>query len=209
MAMHIDLILKPWTRDNADGKLFLWMDNCGPHKTDCLHSVFNEANVEVGLLPPNMTSELQVLDLVVNGPIKAHIRKLRAQRICKYFDKYRGIFRDQRKLKATQLPKWEPPKPSLEECIQDMLNLLLTDFATHKFKESICSSFTSTGTSYSPGPTFADYFPHNSNGTIIIDESKLDYTKLELDEDDIVDIIVSDGNDEEFEDDDEEYDEED
>jgi hypothetical protein len=148
MAMHIDLILKPWTRDDADGKLFLWMDNCGPHKTDCLHSVFNEANVEVGLLPPNMTSELQVLDLVVNGPIKAHIRKLRAQRICKYFDKYRGIFRDQRKLRVTQLPKWDPPK-------------------------------------------------------------SLDYTKLELDEDDIVDIIVSDGNDEEFEDDDEEYDEED
>jgi len=53
---------------------------------------------------------------------------------------------------------------------------------------------------------FVDYFPHNSNGTIIIDESKVDYTKLELVADDIVDIIVSDGNDDEFEDD-EEYDE--
>jgi len=119
--------------------MLLLMDNCGPHKTDCLHSVFNEANVEVGLLPPNMTSELQVLDLVVNGPIKAHIRKLRAQRICNYFDKYRGIFRDQRKLRVTQLPKWDPPKPSLEECIQDMFKLLL-------FSESIFPSETNNST---------------------------------------------------------------
>jgi len=208
MAMHIDLILRPWTKDNANGKLFLWMDNCGSHKTDCLDSIFREAKVEVGFLPPNMTSELQVLDLVVNGPIKAHIRKLRATRICKYFDSYREIFRDQRKLKVSKLPKWEPPKPSLEECIKDMLNLIHTDFATHKFKESIRTSFISTGTSYSPDRTFNDYFPQSSNGTIIIDETKIDCTNLEIDEDDIVDIIISDGSDEEFEDEDEEEDEE-
>ena len=47
------------------------MDNCGVHKGDCLDAIYEEANVEVGYLPENMTYILQVLDLVVNGPIKA------------------------------------------------------------------------------------------------------------------------------------------
>ena len=35
------------------------------HKGDCLDAIYEEANVEVGYLPPNMTYILQVLDLVV------------------------------------------------------------------------------------------------------------------------------------------------
>jgi hypothetical protein len=66
MAMLIDLILEPHSR--KVGKLFLWMDNCGPHKTPCLNQLYAEANTNVGLFPPNMTASLQVLDLVVNGP---------------------------------------------------------------------------------------------------------------------------------------------
>ena len=62
-------------------RLFLFLslsqksDNCSVHKGSCLclDAIYLEANIQVKYLPPNMTYILQVLDLVVNGPIKAHI----------------------------------------------------------------------------------------------------------------------------------------
>lgn len=56
------------------GKMLLWCDNCGSHRTSSVRDAINETGIDVAFLPPNMTSELQVLDLVVNGPIKAHIK---------------------------------------------------------------------------------------------------------------------------------------
>ena len=64
------------------------MDNVGCHKMDVLKEIFAEACVDVGFLPPNMTQFLQVLDLVVNGPLKAHLRHLRAQNLLTYFKSY-------------------------------------------------------------------------------------------------------------------------
>ena len=50
------------------------------------------------MLPPNMASELQVLDLAVNGPIKAYIRNLRAEKEAEDVPE---------KLKTSELmPKW-------------------------------------------------------------------------------------------------------
>ena len=57
------------------------MDNVGCHKMDVLKEIFAEACVDVGFLPPNMTQFLQVLDLVVNGPLKAHIRRLLVKQV--------------------------------------------------------------------------------------------------------------------------------
>ena len=37
--------------------------------------------MQIACLPPNMTGILQVLDLVVNGPLKAHTRNSRGARI--------------------------------------------------------------------------------------------------------------------------------
>lgn len=91
MAMLIDLILKPEAQKRG-GKLFLWMDNCGLHKSPTLQRIYEEANVTVGFLPPNMTYILQVLDLVVNGPLKAHMRELRALRILEYFREYKVLY---------------------------------------------------------------------------------------------------------------------
>ena len=60
-----------------------------------------------------MTSELQVLDLVVNGPIKAHIRNLRAEKEAE----------DESELMS-------PPKTNLRECIVDAIRLFSTVFTT-------------------------------------------------------------------------------
>ena len=86
MLMWFDLIILPIK--NEKKKLFLWVDNCGSHKTDLVRKYVTENEIDVAYLPPNMTSELQVLDLVVNGPLKTHIRQLRAKRIVSYLQQY-------------------------------------------------------------------------------------------------------------------------
>jgi DDE superfamily endonuclease len=83
MAMYIDLILKPEGRKKE--KIFVWMDNFSAHKSMELSRFYREANVEIGLLPPNMTHILQVMDLVVNGPIKNYVRKRHNDSIVEYF----------------------------------------------------------------------------------------------------------------------------
>ena len=101
------------------------MDNFKGHKTETLKEVFVQNNMVVQFLPPNMTYLLQVLDLVVNGPIKNHVRNLRANRIFEYMQVFRTLFNSelQKPFADRKLPTWKPPKPSLEECIQDVLAL--------------------------------------------------------------------------------------
>ena len=67
------------------GKMILWCDNCGSHKTTYVMDIIREIGVDVVFLPKNMTGELQVLDMVVSGPLKAHIRTNRANRLYKSF----------------------------------------------------------------------------------------------------------------------------
>ena len=61
------------------GKILIWCDNCGSHKTSSVIEVISEFGAVVCFLPKNMTGELQVLDLVVNSPLKSHIRTIRAE----------------------------------------------------------------------------------------------------------------------------------
>ena len=144
MAMLIDLILKPQAI-LREGKLLVWMDNCSAHHVEALSSIFKEANVEVSFLPPNTTYLLQVLDLVVNGPLKAHIRRARSAAILKYFQEYRVLF-EERRIAKQQMPHWKPPKPSFIESLKIVSDLILRgNFNTPKFKESAKKSFIATG----------------------------------------------------------------
>jgi hypothetical protein len=83
-----------------------------------------------------------------NGPIKAHIRNLRAARIGEYMDVHTSQC-EAAKSKSEELPDWDMPKPSLEECIRDLIKLFARQFASSKFKEGIQKSFLNSGTMYS------------------------------------------------------------
>jgi hypothetical protein len=152
MAMLIDLILKPQAV-LREGKLLVWMDNCSAHHVEVLDTIFKEANIEVSFLPPNTTYLLQVLDLVVNGPLKAHIRRARSEAILRYFQEYRLAF-EQRRLAKQQMPQWKPPKPTFIESLKLVSDLILIgNFNTPKFKESVKASFIATGCFWCPGST--------------------------------------------------------
>ena len=86
--MWCDLQFGPCAQEKG-GSLMVWVwDNCRPHKAhkvDSVRAVFDEWGVHVRELPPKMTDVLQVMDLVVNGPLKAAIRRHRTRMLLSYF----------------------------------------------------------------------------------------------------------------------------
>ena len=113
MAMMIGLIFKHVATVNG-GKLVMWCDNCSIHNVEKLKPIWEAANVVPAFLPPNLTHLLQVMDLVVNGPIKAHIRSLRSDRLMNYFNRYNITFTAElnKPKEQSKIPKWDPPKPT-------------------------------------------------------------------------------------------------
>ncbi len=177
MAMWIDLVMAPIKQ--MRGKMLIWADNCGPHKTDAVKAVFSSWGIHTAFLPPNMTGMLQVLDLVVNGPIKAYIRNIRARRIVEAFALFRSAYA-QEMLKAPgerQRLKFKPPKPSYQQAMTDLFTLFATSFSQESFKEGIIRSFIDTGTQPPPSsppllvgsvprPAFKEYKAEDCSGTI-------------------------------------------
>ena len=93
VVMWLETVVQPLKEKN--GKLMIWFDNCGCHKTAAVDKVISELGVQIACLPPNMTGVLQVLDLVVNGPLKAHTRNLRGARIVESFQKFKAAYEEE------------------------------------------------------------------------------------------------------------------
>lgn len=145
MIMWLELIIKPLKEKL--GKLLIWFDNCGCHKTDVVDDVINSLQVHVACLPPNMTGVLQVLDLVVNGPLKAHSRKLRGSRIVACFQEYSRLY-ELESLKNSEdrtIIEFNPHKPCMFQGIRDLFELFANGFKEVKFQSGIVRAFISTG----------------------------------------------------------------
>ena len=146
MVMWYELVMQPMRMKL--GKMLLWCDNCGSHKTSSVRDIILETDIDVAFLPPNMTSELQVLDLVVNGPIKSHIKNKRAERLYESFQIYKAGREADMSLPSDQRknPDFVPPKPLMTEGMQDLILLFDNQFKQEKFRNCINASFVSTGT---------------------------------------------------------------
>ena len=165
--MWIDLILIPEATKRG-GNTILWMDNCGCHVTDQILQRMKDAGIFVARYPPNMTAILQVLDLVVNGPLKRHIRKWTANVIVEAFLEYRERFR----ARDPKLGKFRPTKPKANEAVDKLFELIATgEFSTQKFKDSIARSFVASGMTPIPGQglNFVQYKESKRTGTIKCD----------------------------------------
>ena len=145
MVMWLETIVQPLKEKL--GKLLIWFDNCGCHKTSTVDNVIRSLQIHVACLPPFMTGVLQVLDLVVNGPLKAHSRKLRGSRIVTAFQEFAKLYETE----STKNPEhrkslvFEAPKPDMLQGINDLFDLFAKGFKEEKFKAGITRSFISTG----------------------------------------------------------------
>jgi hypothetical protein len=145
MVMWLELIIEPIKKKL--GKMLLWMDNCGSHKTSAVQKVIDAIGLHMAYYPPNMTAILQVLDLVVNGPLKGHIKNIRATRIFDEFHLYKEVLRLE-ELKAPSDRRkidFKVPEPKMLQSIQDLINLYANSFKEEDFMQGIVKSFQKTG----------------------------------------------------------------
>ena len=87
MVMMIDLMWKPI--NDTDRGMLAWMDNCGSHKTAAIEALLALLKIYFAWFTKNMTAILQMLDLIVNGPIKQNIRTKRAKTIYNAFREFK------------------------------------------------------------------------------------------------------------------------
>ena len=178
--MWLETIIKPLK--NRLGKLMIWFDNCGCHKTTLVDDVISELGVQIACLPPNMTGILQVLDLVVNGPLKAHTRNLRGARIVECFQSFIKLYAEEmaKDVSNRVLSVFESPKPDMMQSINDLFDQMAGGFKLPKFVDGVKRSFVSTGCvplddSDPLDPKFKEYSKQKICGTMKITPSGTSY----------------------------------
>jgi hypothetical protein len=157
-----------------------------------------------------MTYILQVLDLAVNGPLKAHIRGLRAERVFSYFQVYKHDYLRELNKAVNQRvkPTWCPPKPSMKECIIDIISLINNDFAKESFKEGLKRCFIDTGTAPDINGIFKIYKQSSSQGTMkIAPAGTFDSFETGLISEEEIANIIANGEDEDYSDEEDQNDE--
>ncbi|MBJ7298695.1 MAG: hypothetical protein JHC73_20910, partial [Dolichospermum sp.] len=150
LCMWLQLIVKPLI--DRDGDILLWWNNCTVHETFAVQNAIKAMKgLHTAPLPKNCTDILQVLDLVVNGPIKHHYRTTRAERLYDYFKEFKSKVAtnwstmsrdDQNNI------QFKPPVQTLPKALEDLINLFAKwnddDHPEHKLK-GVQSSFIATG----------------------------------------------------------------
>lgn len=170
MVMWVELQLGPWCAASGRPKLLV-MDSCGPHGVAVVRDTFNAQGIKVEHLPPNLTGELQVMDLVVNGPLKAAIRRERCLALHTNFLAWKADW----KTELTKPPSdrvmklFNPPTVTLADGLRTLFATCAKDFRTDAFKNGLQRAFVNVGlahdTSMTP-PFFHKYQAHGRKGTI-------------------------------------------
>jgi hypothetical protein len=218
MAMFVELVMKPIA--DRDGKCLYWSDNCSCHGEEQVEQTFADCNIETASYPANTTPYLQVLDVAVNGPLKARLRSRRAGRTLRAMQEYRHIVEQyyaqaphQRLLH--ELPPFKPGIPDVKEGIEDLLDIIDVDFNTQLFKQGVERTFRKTGTlpTEEGGYEFHQYNAHNFQeggilnkitpvGTIVPSTTEEDAGENDDDTDDDSSYDGSSEYEEDYEDDD-------
>jgi hypothetical protein len=177
MLMYVELILDPiaritrpaeqsGTRNKFNrGGHFLWMDNFSVHNNKDVLQALTNKGVVVGFYPPNMTGDLQILDLVVNRLLKQLMRRLREGEIVEHFRKFKSTLLEMKDKWSKQKllsEKFRPPKPLLHDRILAMMNYVqqLSNGDGVKeifFRESVRKTFLSTGSFHDGSERFVRY----------------------------------------------------
>ena len=158
VSMLFDLVIGPHYKKKRGKALLVW-DNCGPHKVAAVKEVATEWGIELKTLPPNMTDALQVMDLLVNAPLKARIRSARVRQIFDYFQSWK-VARLQAQVGGTALPPFQPPKPTLAQGLMTMRSVHQELFTKESFKDSMKKCFIDCCYARAHDGSFKTYMSH-------------------------------------------------
>jgi hypothetical protein len=103
------------------------------------------------------------MDLVVNGPLKAAIRRSRCGSLVDYMQSYQLVCRA-KEVAGNDPPKFAPPKVTLSDGMRVVCETVQNDFAKEKFKAGIRKSFIQVGLT-KDGDSFRNFTLRGSLGT--------------------------------------------
>ena len=168
VAMWAELLLGPWVRDKCGGQGLLVWDNCTCHNVPALRAVLDSINNTVKNVPKNMTDVLQVMDLVVNAPLKAGIRRVRCDQLFDYFQNWKltRVKEAAKSADVRKLPPWAPPKLSVADGIRTVIEVEETELTTPEFRNSMSRCFVSVGQKKAPVTDKYVTFSHSKCGPI-------------------------------------------
>ena len=180
-AMWIDVLLGPYYQRKRGKALLIW-DNCGPHCNPALLPVLQAWGIKEKKLPKNMTGKLQIMDLVVNGPYKAGIRRKRIAKLFDYFQQWK-ICRLQEMAKPEaerELPPFDPPKPTLADGLLQSFEVERELFSKASFKQAIKQTFIKAGQAAQADGSFLEYKTHDrpSIDKLLLNEGKVEASSL-------------------------------
>lgn len=155
LCMMLDTVFKPWMQANKRRPFIVW-DNCGPHLVDAVKQTLAELGIASDTLPKNMTDILQVMDLVVNGPLKAGVRSERADALYDYFQTWRFKV-SQAQVAGVAAPRFAPPKTTLEEGLRFVLETNSVAFTTEAFQDGIRRAFVKVGLAPTDNAGYVNY----------------------------------------------------
>ena len=159
IAMWLDVQLGPYFAKKRK-KCFLVWDNCGPHNVPALAEVLTSWGVTAEPLPPKMTDILQVMDLIVNGPVKAGIRQARITAIFNFFQSWKIARLQHLAAKLDTLPPdFLPPKPTQAQGLLTVFDVFTATFEKPSFQESMRECFKVVGLAPLPDGSFTVYSP--------------------------------------------------
>jgi len=147
LVMWADVQIGPFAEQcfkDGNGRTIIIWDNCGPHTSEFIKRIFAEHKIDIVLLPKNMTWLLQVVDVIINAPLKADQRKVRAELLTEYFEKYCELLLNL--LENEEVPPWNPKSISLREGILSLVETVMDKFnGRPQFKESVQKCFVDVG----------------------------------------------------------------
>ena len=137
--------------EGANNICMMVVDNVSFHHVKEVVEGFAGANWLIKFFPPNMTDELQPMDLVVNSVLKCEMRKLRIAMVFDSIQQYRTLLSQWSIAKAdnpaiTQpKPLFHPPKPSYKDAVRTMLQVHKSKLTTPQFVLSLSECFKKVG----------------------------------------------------------------
>jgi len=164
ICMWLDVLIGPHYQRKSGKALLIW-ENCGSHNTKAVKDLLAAWGITERKLPKNMTGKLQIMDLVVNGPYKAAIRRKRIASLFQYMQSWK-VKRLQEMAKAAEereLPPFKPPKPNLAAGLKNSFEVERELFDKDSFKTALHRTFVSAGQAPGKDGKFAVYKSHARN----------------------------------------------
>lgn len=142
--MWCDLVMGPARVKSGRKQWLLVWDNVKAHDVKSVIDVFSSWGIIVRFLPVNMTDILQPVDLVPNGPLKAHIRSQRCAKLYDYFQSWRRDAMDAERA-GEPLPAYLPPPATMAGAISLISGVFSEKFTEEVYMQGLRRCFVAVG----------------------------------------------------------------